>query len=386
MKGLFISYRRVDAAGHAGRLFDRLAAHFGKDAVFMDVEGIEAGVDFVEVIEQAVGGCAVLLAVIGRSWLTCVDEQGRRRLDDPQDFIRLEIGSALARKVRVVPVLVEGAQMPPVEALPEDLRPLARLQAVELRDSRWDSDVEALIAVLERTLAAEGAPVRDDSADRRATPSGMPPVASQTGIRPYGIWLGGALALVAAVFVAAYLLRPDATQPRVEDAAVHPAPAPSTAPAGSTTAVAGPADGPTRQVPRPDKSVPTGKGMTREATPAVTPQVVPQAAPAPPPATAAIEPHLHETPRQPVQVTPLPETPVNSGSGAQSVMTRPSEPTPPPRIIAVLARGEPSRRDFWEGESVQTYSAKMATLYSETLQELAVSGVTVKARSGGESI
>jgi len=103
MKGIFISYRRVYAAGHAGRLFDRLADHFGKDAVFIDVEGIEAGVDFVEVIEQAVGGCTVLLAVIGRSWLTCVDEQGRRRLDDPQDFIRLEIGSALAHGLRTRP-------------------------------------------------------------------------------------------------------------------------------------------------------------------------------------------------------------------------------------------------------------------------------------------
>lgn len=115
MKGMFISYRRVDAAGHTGRLFDRLAAHFGKDAVFMDVEGIEAGVDFVDVIGEAVGSCAVLLAVMGRNWLSSLDEQGRQRLADPQDFIRLEIGNALARKVRVVPVLVEGAQMPVAE-------------------------------------------------------------------------------------------------------------------------------------------------------------------------------------------------------------------------------------------------------------------------------
>ena len=111
MNGIFISYRRDDSAGHAGRLFDRLVARFGKDAVFMDVEGIEAGVDFVETIEKAVGGCDVLLAVIGRTWLDSRDSKGKRRLDDEQDFIRLETSAALARNVRVIPVLVEGASV-----------------------------------------------------------------------------------------------------------------------------------------------------------------------------------------------------------------------------------------------------------------------------------
>jgi hypothetical protein len=152
MNGIFISYRREDAAGHAGRLFDRLAARFGKDSVFMDVEGIEAGVDFIETIDAAVGRCDVLLAVIGRGWLSSQNSQGKRRLDDPQDFVRVETASALARKVRVVPVLVEGAQMPVAEELPEDLRGLTRRQAVELRDSRWEADIQALIGVLERVL------------------------------------------------------------------------------------------------------------------------------------------------------------------------------------------------------------------------------------------
>jgi hypothetical protein len=83
MQGIFISYRREDSAGHAGRLFDRLCTYFGKDSVFMDVEGIEAGVDFVETIEQAVGGCEVLLAIIGRGWLDSNNSQGDRRLGDP---------------------------------------------------------------------------------------------------------------------------------------------------------------------------------------------------------------------------------------------------------------------------------------------------------------
>ena len=99
----------------------------------MDVTDIEAGVDFVDVLQRAVGSCDVLLAVMGREWLTCADRNGRRRLDDPHDFIRLEIGTALARKVRVIPVLVEGAVMPTASELPSDLEALTRRQAVELR-------------------------------------------------------------------------------------------------------------------------------------------------------------------------------------------------------------------------------------------------------------
>lgn len=401
MKGMFISYRRVDAAGHAGRLFDRLAAHFGKDAVFMDVEGIEAGVDFIEVIEQAVGGCAVLLAVIGRSWSTCTDERGRRRLDDPQDFIRLEIGSALARKVRVVPVLVEGALMPPVESLPEDLRPLARRQAVELRDSRWDSDVEALIAVLERILAMDRSPFQATPPGRRSTPA----QAGQGGSpvrRKHAVWLGGALALIAAVFLAANLLRPVTTVQGPEDAAarIETEPASTSAqtlgtPPIAETSVAAPAV----EATRPEPAMSHDKGVAREAIPvapsgvrtppktqADTRRVGPQVAPDPAPVTAAVAPRLPEAPIQAVQATSPPETPGSSSSATQTVMSRPPDPTPSPRIIAVLARGEPSRRDFWEGESTQTYSAKMATLFSDTLNELAAAGVTVRTRSGGESV
>ncbi len=163
MPVIFISYRREDSAGHAGRLFDRLREKFGRDNVFLDVVGIDAGVDFVETLDKAVGSCDVLLAVIGREWLTCCDKQGRRRLDDPNDFIRAEISAALKRDVRVVPVLVEGAEMPPTDALPEELKRLTRRQAVEIRDSRWDADVEALIAALEkegrRTGTAQPPPI-----------------------------------------------------------------------------------------------------------------------------------------------------------------------------------------------------------------------------------
>ncbi len=149
MPVIFISYRREDSSGHAGRLFDRLREHFGRESVFLDVVGIEAGVDFVDTLDKVLGSCDVLLAVIGREWLSCCDKQGRRRLDEPNDFIRAEISAALKRDVRVVPILVQGAEMPPTDALPEELKRLTRRQAVELRDSRWDDDVEALIAALE---------------------------------------------------------------------------------------------------------------------------------------------------------------------------------------------------------------------------------------------
>src|SRR3954469_17154616 len=122
MRAIFISYRRDDTEGYAGRLFRDLRERFGKDAVFMDVAGIEPGRDFRRVIEQQVASCGVLLAMIGKNWLSVVDQDGRRRLDDPYDFVRLETASALKRDIPVVPVLVHDAVMPRAEQLPDDLK------------------------------------------------------------------------------------------------------------------------------------------------------------------------------------------------------------------------------------------------------------------------
>jgi len=101
MRAIFISYRREDAEGQAGRLFDDLSAEFGKESVFMDVVGIEAGRDFRRVIDANVASCGVLLAMIGKGWIEAKDESGRRRLDDPMDFVRLETASALKRDIPV---------------------------------------------------------------------------------------------------------------------------------------------------------------------------------------------------------------------------------------------------------------------------------------------
>jgi TIR domain-containing protein len=149
---VFISYRRRETSGHAGRLYDRLAEHFGSERVFMDLR-MEPGVDFVKQIDDAVTSCDALLSLIGAQWLDMRDSHGRRRLDDPDDFARLEVEAALARgDVRVIPVLVQDAKMPDAEELPESLAPLARRHAIELSDERWDYDVGRLIEVLDRTL------------------------------------------------------------------------------------------------------------------------------------------------------------------------------------------------------------------------------------------
>jgi hypothetical protein len=149
---IFISYRREETAYPAGWLFDRLAEHFGNGRVFKDVDSIELGDDFIEVINAAVGDCDVLLALIGNRWLTITGEDGRRRLDDAEDFIRLEIEAALTRNVRVIPVLVEEARAPRAAELPPSLAKLARRQALELSPARFKSDTARLIKALNRSL------------------------------------------------------------------------------------------------------------------------------------------------------------------------------------------------------------------------------------------
>jgi hypothetical protein len=156
---VFISYRRQESSGLAGRLYDRLAARFGDDQVFMDVDTIALGVDFADVITQAVSTCEVLLAVIGPRWLTATDEDGQRRLDDPDDIVRLEVAAALERDVRVIPILVDGAMMPRRQELPEALAGLARRNALILRHESFGSDAERLLEEVESILRPPAAEV-----------------------------------------------------------------------------------------------------------------------------------------------------------------------------------------------------------------------------------
>src|SRR5262252_9396042 len=116
---IFINYRRDDSPGTAGRLHDRLAQKFGRNNLFMDVDHIPAGVDFTEYLHSQVVACDVFLAVIGPNWLDAKDDSGRRRFDNPDDFVTIEIAAALARNIRVIPVLVDGARTPKADKLPE---------------------------------------------------------------------------------------------------------------------------------------------------------------------------------------------------------------------------------------------------------------------------
>jgi len=152
--GIFVSYRRQETSHLAGRLADRLVDRFGKGQVFIDVDTIEPGVDFAEEIFRAVAACKVLRAIIGRTWLTAIDERGGRRLDDPDDIVRLEIEAALARDVRVIPILVEGAVMPGRKYLPESLAGLARREAILIRHESFHTDAGSLVEKIERILAS----------------------------------------------------------------------------------------------------------------------------------------------------------------------------------------------------------------------------------------
>jgi hypothetical protein len=152
MSGVFISYRREDSIGYAGRLFDILSIRFGRENTYMDLDTIRGGEDFAAVIEEKISLCDVLLAVIGDRWLTSAGENGSRRLDMASDFVRLEIAKALERGVRVIPVLVGGATMPHRDALPDDLRPLSDHQAMDLRDAHFHADAEQLVDVLNKIV------------------------------------------------------------------------------------------------------------------------------------------------------------------------------------------------------------------------------------------
>ncbi|MGE5813648.1 MAG: toll/interleukin-1 receptor domain-containing protein [Acidobacteriota bacterium] len=148
---VFISYRRGDSAGYAGRLHESLEERFGRDVVFRDVDTIEPGQDFALAITERLRGCSVLLAVIGREWLDAREANGTRRLDSPSDYVRLEVEAALARAdVLVIPVLVEGAAMPRGEQLPDVLRPLVQRQAVALHDEDWDAGVDRLASAIRK--------------------------------------------------------------------------------------------------------------------------------------------------------------------------------------------------------------------------------------------
>ena len=149
---IFLNYRRGDDPGFAQALFGRLEHAFSHEQLFMDIDSIAPGLDFVRVLDERVAESDVLLAIIGRGWVDARNAAGTRRLDDPDDFVRIEIESALNQGKRVIPVLVGEAKMPRAEELPEALRPLARRNAVRLTHERFRADTQGLVKALQQAL------------------------------------------------------------------------------------------------------------------------------------------------------------------------------------------------------------------------------------------
>ncbi len=156
---VFVSYRRDDSRHQAGRLYDHLVEHFGKEYIFKDVDSIPLGSDFREILTERVAGCDVFLAVIGDEWLSIAGSSGIRRLDDPGDFVRIEIEAALGRSIPVIPVLVGNSSVPKAEELPENLRELAYRNGTPVRpDPDFYHDVERLIRGIKAAVTGSRQP------------------------------------------------------------------------------------------------------------------------------------------------------------------------------------------------------------------------------------
>jgi hypothetical protein len=258
--GIFVSYRRKDSAGHAGRVYDRLRERYGAKLVFRDVDYLKPGEDFVDALARAVDACDVFICVIGPDWAEVRNERGERRLDDPDDFIRLEVETALRRQTLLLPVLVEGARMPEAAELPEALRPLSRRQAIELSEHRWDFDVQQLLRRIDEVLGA-----------RRRFP-----------LRRMGAAAAAVLALAIAGFIALPRLL-DGDGPPTADA--DTANATGTLAAAESTAAPLSIDSAAATPPGGPPALQSGGAGTPRTTPADTPDVEPQPPPeAEPPA------------------------------------------------------------------------------------------------------
>jgi hypothetical protein len=238
MAALFISYRREDSAGHAGRLCDRLTGRLGEDRVFMDVEDMKPGQNFLRAIDDTLAGCACVIAIIGPRWLEMLTQRAQGR----DDFVRHELSAAFARDIMVIPVLVAGARMPDANQLPPELAQLSRHHAIEVRDNQFDQDVARLIEFLSSQRAlADGSRIR-----------------SALG-HPKAWWLVGSIILVAVSTVAFLFYRsnPPAAEslPVAERAAT--AERPATAESSPATGVSpstpdAPSTEPPAPVPVPD--------------------------------------------------------------------------------------------------------------------------------------
>jgi hypothetical protein len=267
---IFINYRRGDEPGFTQALLGRLEQAFPAERLFIDVDNIPPGEDFVAMLESQVAQCDAMLTVIGNNWLGAADERGGRRLDDPHDFVRIEIESALKQGKRVIPVLVHQARMPHPEELPEAIRPLSQRNAVRLTHERFRSDVQGLIKALQGAI--------DEVALRRSGVAG----ASDLGVKPLersqssrrtlisfavlGVVLVGAVGFW---FAYPRLTLPSQEAAPVQPAAVQPIPAPDKVPAAIQPAQIQPAPiqpAPSVVAPPPQTEIATPPSLIPDAT------------------------------------------------------------------------------------------------------------------------
>ncbi len=145
---IFINYRREDGAALAGRIYDWLEREFGHDKIFMDVDAIRLGVNYITALNEEVAKCDVLIALIGRDWLDARNSAGNRRLDNPDDFVRNEIATALQRQIPVIPILIDGTKVPKADDLPPNIQELALRQGLEVRHATFKADIDKLVRQL----------------------------------------------------------------------------------------------------------------------------------------------------------------------------------------------------------------------------------------------
>jgi len=220
---IFINYRREMSADAAGRLSDRLIQYFDHDRVFMDIDSIEPGVDFVKALDDQVAQCGAFIAVIGPGWTDLTNAEGQRRLDQRNDYVRIEIESALKRDIRVIPVLVDDARMPTADELPDSLKALARRNAVMLSHYRFGSEVDELARALQRVLGLppKSTTIYSFAATDTPTPSWIDYLFSFEGrISRKSFWLSGLALLGACLLVMgglAAVLGKDAFDAQKED-------------------------------------------------------------------------------------------------------------------------------------------------------------------------
>jgi hypothetical protein len=227
---VFISYRRDDSAGHAGRVHDRLQQEFGRDFLFMDVDSIPLGANFAKVLGEEVAKCDVLLAMIGPGWFDAHDENGNRRLENANDFVRIEVGAALKRGIPVIPILLDGAQVPKASQLPDDLKELALRNGLDVRHASFAEDMQRLIRRL------KGAPQQPASVTPRRLHTLAWNFLSKDKNRAVLGWVGAGVVIVIGALWAAFVYVMPPSQPHSPVAAGVEASCGSVAVGGNATA------------------------------------------------------------------------------------------------------------------------------------------------------